>query len=47
MVVKAKVDEKIYPTGIKITNEQIKNWNIERNEFHGKWSYIIKPKLKE
>ena len=47
LVVKVKLDEKIYPTGIKITDEQIKNWNIERNEFNGKWNYIIKPKLKE
>jgi hypothetical protein len=47
LVVKAKLDEKIYPTGIKITDEQIKNWNIERDEFNGKWNYIIKPKLKE
>jgi len=47
LVVKVKLDEKIYPTGIKITDEQIKNWNIERDEFNGKWNYIIKPKLKE
>jgi hypothetical protein len=45
LVVKAKLDEKIYPTGIKITNEQIKIWNIERDEFHGEWNYIIKPNL--
>jgi len=47
LVVKAKLDEKIYPTGIKITDEQMKNWNIVRDEFQGKWNYIIKPKLKE
>jgi len=47
LVVKAKLDENIYPTGIKITDEQIKNWNIVRDEFQGKWNYIIKPKLKE
>ena len=45
LVVKAKLDEKKYTTGIKITDEQVKNWNIERDEFHGKWNYIIKPKL--
>jgi hypothetical protein len=45
LVVKAVLDEKQYQTGIKITDEQMKNWNIEKNEFHGKWNYIIKPKL--
>ena len=46
LVVKAKLDEKQYQTGIKITDEQIKEWNIEKNEFHGEWNYIIKQNLK-
>ena len=45
LTVKAVLDEKEYQTGIKITDEQVKNWNIERNEFQGNWNYIIKPKL--
>lgn len=46
LVVKAVLDEKIYQTGIKITDEQIKKWNIEFDEFQGKWNYIIRPNLK-
>ena len=46
MVVKAVLDEKHYQTEIKIADEQIKKWNIEINEFQGKWNYIIKPNLK-
>jgi len=45
LVVKANIDEKIYETGIKVTEEQKKNINIERDEFHGEWNYCIKPKL--
>jgi hypothetical protein len=45
LVVKAVLDEKQYQTGIKITDEQIKKWNIEKNEFNGKWNYIIRPNL--
>jgi len=45
LAVKAIIDEKKYQTGIRITDEQIKKWNIERNEFHGDWNYIIRPKL--
>ena len=47
LVVKARVDEKNYPIGIKITEEQISKWNIKRDKFHGEWNYIIKPNLKD
>ena len=43
LIVKAVIDEKEYQTGIKITDEQAQKWNIEKNEFHGNWNYIIKP----
>ena len=45
LIVKAVIDEKEYQTGIKITDEQAKKWNIEKNEFHVNWNYIIKPNL--
>jgi len=45
LVVKAVMDEKKYQTGIIITDEQTKKWNIERNEFHGDWNYMMKPNL--
>jgi hypothetical protein len=47
LIVNAKLDENIYSTGVKITKEQIKKWNIENDKFHGEWNYIIKPNLKE
>ena len=43
--VKVKLDENIYVSGIKITDEQVEKWNIERNEFQGHWNYVIKPNL--
>ena len=43
--VTAVLDENMYQTGIKITKEQIKKWNIEENELLGKWNYIVKPNL--
>ncbi|MDR2569974.1 MAG: ISAzo13 family transposase, partial [Oscillospiraceae bacterium] len=45
LVVKAELDKKIYPTGIKITKQQKEKWNIEKNDFQGNWNYIIKPNL--
>ena len=47
LVVKAILDEKIYAKGIKISDEQTEKWNIEKDEFHGEWNYIIRPNLIE
>ena len=43
--IKAKIDETIYEKGIKITDKELLEINISRNEFHGEWNYIIKPKV--
>jgi hypothetical protein len=43
--VKAKLDEKIYLTGIKVTEQEKEKLNIIRNDFHGEWNYIIAPNL--
>jgi len=43
--VKANLDENIYLTGIKVTEQEKKKLNIVRNNFHGEWNYIISPNL--
>ena len=45
LTVKAKLDEKIYLTGIKVTEQEKKKLNIVRNNFHGEWNYVIDPNL--
>lgn len=45
LTVKARLDEKIYLTGIKVTEQEKENLNIVRNDFHGEWNYVIAPKL--
>jgi hypothetical protein len=45
LVVKANLDQSIYPTGIKVSEQEKQNLNIERNDFHGEWNYKISPKL--
>ena len=42
--IKAALDEKDYPIGIKITEEQLAAVRITRDEFHGEWNYTIEPK---
>ncbi|MFY1110480.1 MAG: ISAzo13-like element transposase-related protein [Methanosarcinaceae archaeon] len=34
-----------YPKGIKITDKQIKELEIRRDDFHGEWNYTFKPKI--
>ena len=45
LTVRANADEKIYKTGIKVTEQEKKSINIERDDFHGEWNYCIKPYL--
>jgi len=45
LTVTANLDEKIYLTGVKVTEQEKKKLNITRNDFHGEWNYIIAPNL--
>jgi len=42
LAVTAMVDNRVYPTGIKVPDEEMKK-NITRNQFHGDWNYTIRP----
>lgn len=44
LIVKAELDDKKYPKGIVVTEQEMNEINILRNEFHGEWNYIINPK---
>ena len=39
-----ELDTNKYEKGIKITDEELQNINIIKNDFHGEWNYSIKPK---
>jgi len=43
--INAGLDENIYEKGKKISDEDLLKINIERNEFHGEWNYVIKPNI--
>ena len=45
--VTCRLDRRKYPTGRKVTVEEMKHINIKRNRFHGEWNYMIKPKAKK
>lgn len=43
LTVKCVLDTKKYPKGIKISDEELHQVNIIRDEFHGEWNYSILP----
>lgn len=42
--VRAKLDKRRYPSGIKVSDKQMKTLAIEKHAFHGEWNYIISPR---
>jgi len=42
--VRAELDENVYEAGIKISDAELAEVAIERDEFHGEWNYRIKPR---
>jgi len=41
--VRSELDRGTYPTGLKITDRQVAEINISRDEFHGEWNYTVSP----
>lgn len=45
LTVTALKDSHTYPTGLKVTEEELAALNVVRASFHGEWNYTIKPQL--
>ena len=41
--VKCRLDRRKYPTGKRVSDEEMKRVNLKRNTFHGDWNYVIEP----
>ena len=41
--VTCRLDRRKYPTGRKVTDEEMRRVNLERCKFHGDWNYTIRP----
>jgi hypothetical protein len=42
--VACRLDRRKYPTGRKVSDEEMKSVNIRRSGFHGEWNYVIEPR---
>lgn len=43
LTVRAEVDRTTYPTGIKVTGDELATINLAPDRFHGEWNYLITP----
>ena len=41
--VTCRLDRRKYPTGRKVSEQEMESVNLKRNKFHGDWNYLIKP----
>jgi hypothetical protein len=43
--VHAEQDTRQYPTGVKVSDKDMKKINLKKNKFHGDWNYSILPDM--
>ena len=46
LVVTARKDSQTYPTGRKVSDEELAGLHLVRNAFHGDWNYTIQPQVR-
>jgi hypothetical protein len=44
LVVRARLDRRRYPTGKKVSAKDLRALRIERDDFHGDWNYVLRPR---
>jgi transposase len=45
LTIMALKDSNVYPTGLKVTDEELATLNLVRDTFHGEWNYTIGPQF--
>lgn len=45
--IKAGLDHKTYPLGIKVTDDELAAVNIQPASFHGDWNYCVLPQSRK
>ena len=43
LTVTCRLDRRKYPTGRKVTKDDMKQVNLQPDKFHGEWNYVIRP----
>lgn len=45
--IQAQLDERDYRAGIQVSDEEIAERTLERDEFQGEWNYWLKPRHRD
>ena len=45
--VRCELDTQVYPMGIVVTDDELAQVNLKRNDFHGEWNYTISPRTQQ
>jgi hypothetical protein len=45
LTVRCELDERLYPKGIKVSDEEMATLNIKGDTFHPEWNYTISPRV--
>ena len=45
--VRAKLDERTFPKGVEVTDEELAEINLVKEAFHGEWNYTIVPRRRQ
>ena len=43
--IEAEIDTNLYPKGLRVTDEELEQINIQKADFHGDWNYTILPSI--
>jgi DDE family transposase len=43
LAVKSKLDSNLYPAGLKVSDQQMAQLRLRRDQFHGDWNYSLLP----
>jgi len=44
LMIHSAVDQNAYEKGIKVSDDEMAQLRISRDEFHGEWNYSIQPR---
>jgi transposase len=47
LTVQCELDTQAYPAGIVVTDAELAQVNLQRNDFHGEWNYTISPRTRQ
>ena len=45
LIVRCELDSRIYPKGVKVSDQEMASINIKGDAFHPEWNYTISPSV--